>query len=107
MNALGGSKLRQYFDSDIGYDFLEDDTPDILKDTHTPIKAVKASFPNQKRVSPPNTRSLAQSKVVVATVEWRACEGLACSLGCSGMWLSTQNSFIFIKFESCAREKNN
>ncbi|KAF9613228.1 hypothetical protein IFM89_006329 [Coptis chinensis] len=52
---LSGSKLCHESDSDIGYEILEDDTPDILKDTHTPIKAVKASSPNQKRVSPPNT----------------------------------------------------
>ncbi|PIA42520.1 hypothetical protein AQUCO_02000165v1 [Aquilegia coerulea] len=51
---LGESKLRQEPDSDVGCAILEDDTPDILKDTHTPIKTVKASSPNQKRVSPPH-----------------------------------------------------
>ncbi|KAL0915320.1 hypothetical protein M5K25_015729 [Dendrobium thyrsiflorum] len=34
---------------------LADETPDILKDDHSPIKTVKASSPNQKRVSPPKT----------------------------------------------------
>ncbi|XP_068648595.1 uncharacterized protein [Aristolochia californica] len=34
----------------------EDETPDILKETHSPIKAVKVSSPNQKRVSPPHNR---------------------------------------------------
>lgn len=45
--------MCQEDDSDIGYEILDDDTPDILKDTHTPIKSVKASSSNQKRVSPP------------------------------------------------------
>ncbi|KAL5975272.1 hypothetical protein ACLOJK_031951 [Asimina triloba] len=34
--------------------FSEDETPDILKDTCSPTKAVKTSSPNQKRVSPPH-----------------------------------------------------
>ncbi|ONK66518.1 uncharacterized protein A4U43_C06F9030 [Asparagus officinalis] len=32
----------------------EDDTPDILKETRSPIKMVKSSSPNSKRVSPPH-----------------------------------------------------
>lgn len=36
---------------------LTDETPEILKDAHSPIKTVKASSPNQKRVSPPQRMS--------------------------------------------------
>ncbi|XP_048332593.2 CRC domain-containing protein TSO1 [Ziziphus jujuba] len=36
------------------HDILQDDTPEILKDSSTPIKSVKASSPNKKRVSPPH-----------------------------------------------------
>ncbi|TYI39989.1 hypothetical protein ES332_A02G133200v1 [Gossypium tomentosum] len=36
------------------YDILEDDMPEILKDTSMPIKPVKAGSPNGKRVSPPH-----------------------------------------------------
>ncbi|KAL5698093.1 hypothetical protein ACHQM5_029172 [Ranunculus cassubicifolius] len=51
---LGESKVQiGEPDSEPGYDILEDDTPDILKESRTPIKAVKVSSPNQKRVSPP------------------------------------------------------
>ncbi|XP_042037897.1 uncharacterized protein LOC121783785 isoform X1 [Salvia splendens] len=32
---------------------MQDDTPDILKDSHAPHNAVKSSSPNKKRVSPP------------------------------------------------------
>nr|DAD27086.1 TPA_asm: hypothetical protein HUJ06_028554 [Nelumbo nucifera] len=57
VTQLGGSKFPQESDSDSAlYGILEDDTPDILKDTPTPIKTVKASSPNQKRVSPPHSR---------------------------------------------------
>lgn len=35
------------------YDIPEDETPEILKETHSPITAVKTSSPNKKRVSPP------------------------------------------------------
>ncbi|XWS27203.1 hypothetical protein CRYUN_Cryun26dG0094800 [Craigia yunnanensis] len=55
MSPLDGTKKLQGLDSDGGlYDVLEDDTPEILKDTSTPIKSVKASSPNGKRVSPPH-----------------------------------------------------
>ncbi|TYH36343.1 hypothetical protein ES332_D13G257700v1 [Gossypium tomentosum] len=48
-------KELQQLDSDGGlYDILEDDTPEMLKDTSTPLKSVKASSPNGKRVSPPH-----------------------------------------------------
>ncbi|KAL0330840.1 UNVERIFIED_CONTAM: protein tesmin/TSO1-like CXC 2 [Sesamum angustifolium] len=35
---------------------LQDDTPDILKDSPIPLNAVKVSSPNKKRVSPPHGR---------------------------------------------------
>ncbi|KAF3965267.1 hypothetical protein CMV_010525 [Castanea mollissima] len=42
-------------------DIMEDeDMPEILKDTSTPLKAVKASSPNQKQVMPPHYRSDSQ-----------------------------------------------
>lgn len=54
MPRLGENKVCQEPDSDIVSDILEDETPDILKDTHTPVKGVKVSSPNQKRVTPPH-----------------------------------------------------
>ncbi|XP_021817853.1 CRC domain-containing protein TSO1-like isoform X2 [Prunus avium] len=39
------------------YHIPYDDTPEILKETSNPTKVVKASSPNQKRVSPPQSRS--------------------------------------------------
>lgn len=33
---------------------MQDDTPDILKESPAPINAVKSSSPNKKRVSPPH-----------------------------------------------------
>ncbi|KAJ4969456.1 hypothetical protein NE237_016157 [Protea cynaroides] len=57
MHQLGARKLFSQPDSDNGlYDFLGDDTPEILKDTATPMNTVKASSPNKKRVSPPHSR---------------------------------------------------
>ncbi|XP_075664598.1 uncharacterized protein LOC142634194 isoform X2 [Castanea sativa] len=42
-------------------DIMEDeDMPEILKDTSTPLKAVKASSPNQKQVMPPHYQSDSQ-----------------------------------------------
>lgn len=42
-------------------DIMEDeDMPEILKDTSTPLKVVKASSPNQKQVMPPHYRSDSQ-----------------------------------------------
>lgn len=44
------------------HDIMEDeDIPEILKDTSTPLKAVKASSPNQKKVLPPQCQSERQS----------------------------------------------
>ncbi|XP_077211172.1 CRC domain-containing protein TSO1-like [Tasmannia lanceolata] len=55
ISRFGGSKFVVEPDSDSGlYNIMEDETPDILKETHSPIKTVKASSPNQKRVSPPH-----------------------------------------------------
>ncbi|KAI3982050.1 hypothetical protein MKX01_018956 [Papaver californicum] len=56
---LGVNKYPQEPDSDKSTlcQIQEDDTPEILKDTRTPIKAIKASSPNQKRVSPPQNHS--------------------------------------------------
>ncbi|KAA8521532.1 hypothetical protein F0562_012205 [Nyssa sinensis] len=57
MPQLGSAKLLQVLDSDNKlYDILEDDTPEILKDTSTPLSAMKVSSPNKKRVSPPHGR---------------------------------------------------
>ncbi|ONI16103.1 hypothetical protein PRUPE_3G078800 [Prunus persica] len=39
------------------YDIPYDDTPEILEETSNPTKVVRASSPNQKRVSPPQSRS--------------------------------------------------
>lgn len=36
---------------------MEDDTPEILKEAHYTTKVVKVSSPNQKRVSPPQSRA--------------------------------------------------
>ncbi|XP_058074556.1 uncharacterized protein LOC131223239 isoform X2 [Magnolia sinica] len=50
-----GSKFVMHPDSIGGLNSIsEDETPDILKETYSPIKAVKTSSPNQKRVSPPH-----------------------------------------------------
>ncbi|KAG6772777.1 hypothetical protein POTOM_024197 [Populus tomentosa] len=55
MTRLGETK-NQAQDSDCGlYEILEDDTPEILKDSSAPITSVKASSPNKKRVSPPHS----------------------------------------------------
>ncbi|KAI4316303.1 hypothetical protein L6164_024295 [Bauhinia variegata] len=39
------------------FDILEDETPEILKEASIPIKSVKSSSPNQKRVSPPESHA--------------------------------------------------
>lgn len=56
MSPLDDNKKLQGLDSADGglYDILEDDMPEILKDTSMPIKPVKAGSPNGKRVSPPH-----------------------------------------------------
>ncbi|KAM5564551.1 protein tesmin/TSO1-like CXC 4 [Rosa sericea] len=58
MHRFGGMKSFQGFDSEKGHhDLLQDDTPEILKDTSIPIKLVKVSSPNKKRVSPPHSHN--------------------------------------------------
>nr|TKS11057.1 protein tesmin/TSO1-like CXC 2 isoform X2 [Populus alba] len=53
MTRLGETKT-QALDSGCGlYDILEDDTPEIFKESPTPVTSVKASSPHKKRVSPP------------------------------------------------------
>ncbi|KAK8695275.1 hypothetical protein V6N13_000441 [Hibiscus sabdariffa] len=56
MSPLDENKNLQGLDSADGglYDILEDDMPDILKDTSMAIQPVKAGSPNGKRVSPPH-----------------------------------------------------
>lgn len=62
MPRLGGMKSFQDFDSEKGHhNILQDDTPEILKDTSIPIKSVKVSSPNKKRVSPPHSHDLGAS----------------------------------------------
>uniref|UniRef100_A0A2P2NYR6 Uncharacterized protein n=1 Tax=Rhizophora mucronata TaxID=61149 RepID=A0A2P2NYR6_RHIMU len=53
MTQLDKTK-RKELGSDSGlYGILEDDTPEILEESSTPVASVKASSPNKKRVSPP------------------------------------------------------
>ncbi|KAJ7966154.1 Protein tesmin/TSO1-like [Quillaja saponaria] len=53
--GLGETKYLECFESDSRLcDILEDDTPEVLKETSTPCNSVKVSSPNKKRVSPPN-----------------------------------------------------
>ncbi|XP_039027980.1 CRC domain-containing protein TSO1-like isoform X2 [Hibiscus syriacus] len=56
MSPLDENKNLQGLDSADGglFDILEDDMPEILKDTSMPVKPVKAGSPNGKRVSPPH-----------------------------------------------------
>lgn len=57
MAEFSGSKVLQESEFDFGLsNNMQDDTPEILKDTPTPINTVKASSPNKKRVSPPHGR---------------------------------------------------
>ena len=56
MTRLGETKTQAQ-DSGCGlYDILEDDTPEIFKESPTPVTSVKASSPLKKRVSPPHGR---------------------------------------------------
>ncbi|KAK0572110.1 hypothetical protein LWI29_026333 [Acer saccharum] len=58
ITQLSGNKNIQEPDSDSRvYDISEDDTPDILREASAPIKSVKVSSPNRKRVSPPQNRT--------------------------------------------------
>lgn len=56
--CTAGNKLSDGSDFDMQShdvsDSLEDDTPDILKNNGSPTRGLKASSPNQKRVSPPH-----------------------------------------------------
>ncbi|KAH6774266.1 hypothetical protein C2S51_012670 [Perilla frutescens var. frutescens] len=57
MAQFSGSKVLQEVEFDSGLsNIMQDDTPEILKDTSTPLNTVKASSPNKKRVSPPHGR---------------------------------------------------
>ncbi|KAK2661039.1 hypothetical protein Ddye_007572 [Dipteronia dyeriana] len=57
ITQLSGNKNIQDPDSDSRvYDISEDDTPDILREAYAPMKSVKVSSPNRKRVSPPQNR---------------------------------------------------
>ncbi|XP_052210666.1 CRC domain-containing protein TSO1-like isoform X2 [Diospyros lotus] len=57
VSKFGGIKLLQSFDSNEKLNnILEDDTPELLKDTSSPANSVKVSSPNKKRVSPPHSR---------------------------------------------------
>ncbi|XP_027079861.1 uncharacterized protein [Coffea arabica] len=50
-----GTKPDEAVDFDGGlYSILDDDTPEILKETPMPPNAIKVSSPNKKRVSPPH-----------------------------------------------------
>lgn len=54
---LSGTKHQQVMDSDHDlFDVMQDDTPEILKDTSRPLNAVNVSSPNKKRVSPPHSK---------------------------------------------------
>ncbi|KAJ6295480.1 hypothetical protein OIU78_023492 [Salix suchowensis] len=54
LTRLGETKTQ---DSGCGlYDILEDDTPEIFKESPTPVTSVKSSSPLKKRVSPPHGR---------------------------------------------------
>lgn len=52
--VVGTKSLQGLESSREIHDILHDDTPEILKDSSPPIKSVKVSSPNKKRVSPPH-----------------------------------------------------
>lgn len=55
MTQFGGTKLLEVTDFDHRlYSMLDDETPEILKETPPLPNAVKVSSPNKKRVSPPH-----------------------------------------------------
>ncbi|XP_022881434.1 uncharacterized protein LOC111398655 [Olea europaea var. sylvestris] len=59
MAQFSGTKLPQAADYYDGlHNILEDDTPEILKDTPNPLNAVKVRSPNKRQVSPPHEHSL-------------------------------------------------
>ncbi|KAL6530770.1 hypothetical protein OROGR_014630 [Orobanche gracilis] len=51
MPQFSGSKLIRELELS---NSVQDDTPEILKDSHTPLNGVKVCSPNKKRVSPPH-----------------------------------------------------
>ncbi|MED6209184.1 hypothetical protein PIB30_052336 [Stylosanthes scabra] len=51
---LGVKHLQSLESESRLFDIMEDETPDVLKESLTPTKSVKANSPNQKRVSPPH-----------------------------------------------------
>ncbi|KAL3500356.1 hypothetical protein ACH5RR_039449 [Cinchona calisaya] len=54
---FGGTKLHEVVDFNGRlYSNMDDDSPEILKETPVPSNAVKISSPNKKRVSPPHGR---------------------------------------------------
>ncbi|KAI4337337.1 hypothetical protein L6164_015768 [Bauhinia variegata] len=67
MTRLGEIKNLECNESESRlFDILEDETPEVLKEASTPRESVKASSPNQKRVSPPKSlaRELGSSSSV-------------------------------------------
>ncbi|XP_041989457.1 CRC domain-containing protein TSO1-like isoform X2 [Salvia splendens] len=57
MAEFSGSKVLQEDEFEFGLsNTVQDDTPEILKDSPTPLNTVKANSPNKKRVSPPHGR---------------------------------------------------
>ncbi|KAL1557385.1 protein tesmin/TSO1-like CXC 3 isoform X2 [Salvia divinorum] len=55
MAEFSGSKVPQEDVFEFGLsNTVQDDTPEILKDSPTPLNTVKANSPNRKRVSPPH-----------------------------------------------------
>lgn len=62
LRQFGGSKIVLEPDSENGLNkTVDDDTPDILKETSSPTRAVNSTSPKQKRVSPPK-RLLRESR---------------------------------------------
>ncbi|XP_047944434.1 uncharacterized protein LOC125191020 isoform X2 [Salvia hispanica] len=55
MAEFSGNKVLQEDEFEFGLsNTVQDDTPEILKDSPTPLNTVKANSPNKKRVSPPH-----------------------------------------------------
>ncbi|XP_021737993.1 protein tesmin/TSO1-like CXC 3 [Chenopodium quinoa] len=54
ITQLTTSELKEFGTGSTHFDMFEDDTPEILKQSPTPIKSVKLSSPNKKRISPPH-----------------------------------------------------
>lgn len=54
VTQLATSELKDFGTGSEHSDMFEDDTPEILKHSSTPVKSVKVSSPNKKRISPPH-----------------------------------------------------